>query len=101
MPRRGAIVKLEYPTVTGSPLLLRVQRDPKIPFGAQVVDDAGEQVSLVGQGGLIFIRGEYPELRVVWGRGNDESCTLVYEQPEDAPDGNYVQVPAQCVAESS
>lgn len=101
VPRRGAIVKLEYPTVTGSPLLLRVKREPKIPFGAQVVDAAGEQVSLVGQGGLIFIRGEYPELRVVWGQGVDESCTLVYEQPEDAPNGNYVQVQAQCISEAS
>ncbi|MEH6484752.1 MULTISPECIES: fimbria/pilus outer membrane usher protein [Pseudomonas] len=101
VPRRGAVVKLEYPTVTGSPLLLRVKRDPKIPFGAQVLDAAGEQVSLVGQGGLIFIRGEYPELRVVWGQGIDESCTLVYDRPEDAPDGNYVQVQAQCISEAS
>ncbi|QEM80329.2 fimbria/pilus outer membrane usher protein [Halomonas binhaiensis] len=99
-PRRGAVVRLDFATTQGKPLLLRIQNGD-VPFGAEVLDEEGKNVSLVGQGGMIFIRGEYPELKVVWGRGNANSCYLIYSVPKDDRNMPYPQVEAQCLPVSA
>lgn len=97
-PRRGAIVKVKYETVIGKPVLLQIQSsaDQEIPFGADVVNAQGESVAMVGQGGLVFLRGEQSELRVVWGGDADQSCLLLFNLPQGDGSGPYEQVPAQC-----
>ncbi|KAB0495974.1 fimbrial biogenesis outer membrane usher protein [Pseudomonas vancouverensis] len=97
-PRRGAIVKLEYDTVVGKPLLLQIQpvAGHEIPFGSDVLNDKGESVAMVGQGGLVFIRGEQSALRVVWGIDADQHCQLTYTEPKGTTAQAYEQVPAQC-----
>lgn len=98
-PRRGAIVKLAYETHVGQPLLLKVQRtDGRVlPFGAEVVDGAGRSVAVVGQGGLIFVRGEQAILYVQWGKEPDQQCRLDYRVPEPDPAVPYQQVAARCL----
>lgn len=96
VPRRGAVVRLDYATINGKPLLLRVQ-NPEVPFGANVVDANDKPVAMVGQGGLIFLRGEHKGLKVVWGQSSEESCRLDYQEPTDeASDNPYQQVEASC-----
>jgi outer membrane usher protein len=82
VPRRGAIVKLDYATKTGKPLLLRL-KDQENHFGADVVNAKGEVVAMVGQGGLIFLRGEQSALTVKWGKQPDQSCQLRYDIPTE------------------
>ncbi|UNP87680.1 fimbrial biogenesis outer membrane usher protein [Aeromonas encheleia] len=98
-PRRGAIVKLAYETHVGQPLLLKVQRTDGsvLPFGAEVVDGAGRSVAVVGQGGLIFVRGEQAILYVQWGKEPDQQCRLDYRVPEPDPAVPYQQVAARCL----
>lgn len=98
-PRRGAIVKLAYETHVGQPLLLKVQRtDGRVlPFGAEVVDGAGRSVAVVGQGGLIFVRGEQAILYVQWGKEPDQQCRLDYRVPKPDPAVPYQQVAARCL----
>ena len=98
-PRRGAIVKLAYETHVGQPLLLKVQRtDGRVlPFGAEVVDGAGRSVAVVGQGGLIFVRGEQAILYVQWGKEPDQQCRLDYRVPKPDPAVPYQQVSARCL----
>ncbi|MGL6152961.1 MAG: fimbria/pilus outer membrane usher protein [Aeromonas sobria] len=98
VPRRGALVRLDFKTTLGKPLLLRLT-DSQIPFGAAVLDKDGKRVALVGQGGLIFLRGEHPGLRVVWGQQSDESCQLRYQMmlTSETSDNQYQQLDARCV----
>lgn len=98
VPRRGAIVKVKYETIIGKPLLLQIQspNSQDIPFGADVVNAQGDSVAMVGQGGLVFLRGEQSELRVVWGSDAGESCLLLFNVPQDDSSAPYQQVPAQC-----
>jgi len=92
-PRFGALVMLKYPTVTGTPVLMQVRRDDNqaIPVGSDVLDASGKNLSMVGQGGRIFLRGlaEQGELTVKWGNGSGQSCRIQYRLPEktgnDAP----------------
>lgn len=58
VPRAGAVVSLKFDTSTGRSLLIkgRMEDGSPIPFGAQVVDHAGKEVAIVGQGGQVFVR---------------------------------------------
>lgn len=97
VPRRGALVRLKFKTTQGKPLLLRLT-DSRIPFGAAVLDQDDQRIALVGQGGLIFLRGEHSGLRVVWGQQSDESCQLGYQMlTEETSDNQYQQLDARCI----
>jgi outer membrane usher protein len=96
-PRRGAIVKLVYPTVVGKATLLQLAESDEIPFGADVIDDNGKSVALVGQGGIVFFRGEHKGLRVTWGQQSGQSCQLRIDPVEEQPNQLYRQTTAHCV----
>ncbi len=85
-PRYGAIVRLSYPTRNGTPILLKVrQRDGQpIPVGAEVFDSEGKWLSLVGQGGRIFLRvaEERGLVWVSWGKNHSERCQVAYSLPK-------------------
>lgn len=95
-PRRGAVVRLDYATVNGKPLLLRLM-NTEVPFGAAVLNGDDQQVALVGQGGLIYLRGEHQDLRVIWGQQSEHSCKLQYQTLAGETDERvYQQVDAKC-----
>ncbi|MGK9568661.1 fimbria/pilus outer membrane usher protein, partial [Salmonella enterica subsp. enterica] len=52
-PRAGAVVSVDFATVRGDALLLsvRLKDQSPLPFGAKVIDDAGNSAGTVGQGG--------------------------------------------------
>ncbi|MBB4862541.1 outer membrane usher protein [Pseudomonas nitritireducens] len=84
-PRFGAVVMLEYPTLTGEPVLLtlRDERGEALPVGAEVLDAQGNTLTLVGQGSRVFIRAaeRAGELTVRWGEGADRQCRVRYQLP--------------------
>lgn len=103
-PRYGAVVMLKYPTVSGAAVLMQVKRDDGevIPLGAEVLDAKGNSLSMVGQGGRIFLRGLAPtgELQVKWGEGAGQRCRIDYRLPErESKDSSFMKVDATCRAE--
>lgn len=101
-PSAGAITMLKYETETGAPVMLQATRtDGKpIPLGAEVLDNKGQYLTMVGQGDLIFVRGLAPQgqLVVKWGQGADQRCSLPYSLPANADkQQNYPKVAAKCV----
>ncbi|MFC0226908.1 fimbria/pilus outer membrane usher protein [Serratia aquatilis] len=100
-PSHGAITMLKYETETGAPVMLQATRtDGKpIPVGAEVLDDQGKYLAMVGQGDLIFARGLAPQGRLVvkWGQGAGQSCSLQYRLPAgSAKQQDYQKVTTQC-----
>ncbi|CAI0792146.1 TPA: fimbria/pilus outer membrane usher protein [Serratia fonticola] len=100
-PSAGAITMLKYQTETGVPVMLQATRtDGKpIPLGAEVLDDKGQYLAMVGQGDLIFVRGLPPQGRLVvkWGRDADQRCSLPYRLPADLDKiQGYPKVAAKC-----
>lgn len=79
-PRAGAVVSVDFVTVKGNALLLnvRLKDQSPLPFGATVVDEAGNPVGTVGQGGQLYgrVKDGTQRLQVSWGRQTDEACTL-------------------------
>ena len=90
-PRAGSVVKLHFETVSGQALLITAQRDDgsPLPFGADVFDEDGASVGIVGQGGKAFVRVSRPQgqLTVKWGPSADSACRLYYDagEPADGP----------------
>lgn len=79
-PRAGAVVAIRFVAREGEALLIRTtdtQGEP-LPFGAQVVDQEGHEVGVVGQGGHAYVRAgkDTSELSVIWGDGANARCTL-------------------------
>ncbi|MDF3162815.1 fimbrial biogenesis outer membrane usher protein [Pseudomonas proteolytica] len=79
-PRAGAVVAVDFTTVRGEALLLNVRLHDQspLPFGAAVVDEAGNSVGTVGQGGQLYARVKEgtQRLQVNWGSESDQVCTL-------------------------
>jgi len=100
-PRAGAVPLLRYPTRTGRTALidLRLAAGGGLPFGAQVSDDSGAALGVVGQGSRVLARGLHPkgQLQVQWGDQQAQRCVADYEM-ETA--GKALQVmKATCVPE--
>ncbi|EXF95616.1 O-succinylbenzoate--CoA ligase [Pseudomonas fluorescens HK44] len=102
-PRFGAISLVKYPTISGIPILMQAVRDDKqsIPLGAQVQDLEGNYLTMVGQGGRLFLRVNEPqgELQVRWGNKKHESCTVQFAVPSEYEPGQsgYVLLTRPCV----
>ena len=100
-PRYGAIARVQYATTTGRPVLLRVTRaDGKnLPMGAQVEDSKGNYLTMVGQGGQLFIRTDQTngQLVIRWGSKKGEHCRVDYALPAVNPkQRGYTQMDSTC-----
>lgn len=81
-PRAGSVVKLHFETVSGQALLISALREDgsQLPFGADVFDQNGASVGVVGQGGKAFVRVPDAQgvLDVKWGQNANASCRIHY-----------------------
>lgn len=82
-PRAGSVVKLQFETVSGQALLITALREDgsPLPFGADVFDEDGASVGIVGQGGKAFVRVSRAQgqLTVQWSSQANASCRLRYD----------------------
>ncbi|MFM2465276.1 fimbria/pilus outer membrane usher protein [Paraburkholderia sp. RL17-368-BIF-A] len=85
-PTAGAVVRVKFDTENrGQATLLRLSRpngDP-VPFGADVLDDKGNNVGMVTQGSraMFYTKAVTGELLVKWGQGVGQSCKISYGLP--------------------
>ena len=88
-PRAGSVVKLQFETVSGQALLITSLREDgsPLPFGADVFDEDGASVGIVGQGGRAFVRTSRTQgqLTVKWGKSASTMCRLRYELEASTP----------------
>lgn len=81
-PYSGAVVKVQFNTKQGTPVLINATYQGKpIPFGADVIDSKGNSLGSVGQGGQLYarVREDKGQLRVKWGEGQEMTCTINYQ----------------------
>ncbi|WP_430392296.1 fimbria/pilus outer membrane usher protein [Dyella sp. 20L07] len=86
-PRAGAVVMLKFKTQNGRAVILRgtMENGEPLPFGAEVVDEKGQSLGIVGQAGSALVHGVAAsgELTARWqdDNGNDQSCSFSYQLP--------------------
>jgi outer membrane usher protein len=96
VPRRGAVVKATFPARQVTRLVLTLlQADGRpLPFGAQVMDQQGNPLAVVGQGGqaLVATHAQAQTLNVHWQAGEEQSCSVnVDPDSMREQDGYYLQ----------
>lgn len=79
-PRAGAVVALRYDTRSGRALIIqtRLPDGRPVPFGADVLDDAGTSVGVAGQASRLHVNGlqHSGTLTVRWGTDDAEQCRI-------------------------
>jgi len=99
-PYAGAVVKLTFATRSGHPLLIRAvqQNGAPAPFGAEVFDESGAPIGIVGQGGRIYVRaqGDAGQMTVRWGQAVSEQCLLPWNIGAQAQDHALVHLQGVC-----
>ncbi|MEX5541816.1 fimbria/pilus outer membrane usher protein [Pseudomonas poae] len=100
-PRAGSVVRLPFEVIGGHAVLISALREDGsvLPFGADVFDEVGATVGIVGQGAKAFVRvaGTRGRLRVTWGLLADDTCQLDYDlavQPDSTASTRLRQLDA-------
>ncbi|TFZ50985.1 fimbrial biogenesis outer membrane usher protein [Serratia proteamaculans] len=98
VPRDGAIVQLNYPTVSGRAVLIYLATQ-NLPFGAEVLDEQGRFVGTVGQGGMIYARLPTERSRLTIKRQGGD-CRFNVSLPQQKPAGAlaFERITARCEA---
>ncbi len=80
-PVAGAIVRVDFETVVGQSAVIHVSNGPglKLPFGADVRDQIGNVVGVVGQGNNLFVQGVGDSGSLTITLQGGSSCQLSYQ----------------------
>lgn len=100
-PRANAVIPVHFDTLGGQPVMIEAAttNGKTLPFGASVLDDHQNLVSMVGQHGRIFTHGlSSGPLTVKWGSGPSESCQISFQAPAAKAHASvpYAQLVANC-----
>ncbi|MFL1546781.1 fimbria/pilus outer membrane usher protein [Pseudomonas sp. O39] len=103
VPTMGAVSRVRFETVSGRAVVIKATYpDGKpVPFAAQVFDEHGSEVGVIGQAGKAFVRGvaEHGTLTVRWAEAAGERCFIQYRLPPRKPgrrQQNADQLISQC-----
>lgn len=101
-PRANSVVMVRFATVAGRAAMINVHLPDSAspPFGTSVLNEAGIEVGVVGQGGRVLVRGvaDTGTLSLRWGDEPDQECHFPYQLPDKHTKGlTYPQVQATCV----
>ncbi|NLP61775.1 fimbria/pilus outer membrane usher protein [Paraburkholderia sacchari] len=85
-PTAGAVVRVKFDTdYRGRAVVMRLKRSngEAVPFGADVLDEKGNNIGNVSQGSraMFYSKGVGGELSVKWGTGIGQSCKVRYSMP--------------------
>ncbi|EPO5264221.1 fimbria/pilus outer membrane usher protein [Providencia rettgeri] len=72
VPYEGSVVKVKFGTKIEKNVVYNVKRsnNKPLPFGANVTDQKGEAIGIVGQGGMVFISSEIATNAIItWDKG--------------------------------
>jgi outer membrane usher protein len=84
-PHAGSVVMLKFKTEYGRAIIVRVhlKNDDALPFGAEVFNDKGVSLGMVGQAGQVLARGVdlAGKLTARWqdDNGTSKSCSFQYQ----------------------
>lgn len=99
-PYAGAAVKIKFKTRSGNALLVKavLANNEAAPMGADVLDENGHVIGMVGQGSQAYLRSEHPQgtLTLRWGDRPEEQCALRYDVTDRDLDQPLLRVTSEC-----
>ncbi|MGU3525046.1 fimbrial outer membrane usher protein [Enterobacteriaceae bacterium C23F] len=100
VPVYGAVPKVVFKTVGGSPALIDVRKadGSAIPMGAEVKDPEGNSVGMVGQNGQVYARLPKPTGKLVIQLQQNKTCSVNYALPQTTSnDNNFARLDGTCI----
>jgi outer membrane usher protein len=104
-PTLGAVTLITFETISGRAVILKAtqKNGQPLPFAAQVFDEQGREVGVVGQASKAFVRGiaDSGVLLVKWSSAADGQCHINYQMPPQIKgerQANTDLLQGQCVA---
>ena len=103
-PYAGAAVKVNFKTRYGYSVLIQsmLAEGQNIPMGADVRNEAGEVIGMVGQAGQAYVRVEQSQgtLTFDWGDDAGQRCTMPYRIDRQQLEQPLIKLQLQCAVES-
>jgi outer membrane usher protein len=109
VPYSGAVVMLKFKTRSGRTIIVQAhfKNGQPLPFGAEVFNETGVSLGVVGQGGQVLVRGvdQAGTLTARWqdDSGADLSCSFPYKASNHAGHENakaFEEISATCMPAS-
>lgn len=99
-PFSGAISKVDFATKSGKAIYIHsLMTDGKnLPFAAEVFNSKNENIGMVAQGSLVYIRTDNfkDSLTVKWGEDSSSQCQIHYDGTAQAKSENIISLEANC-----
>ncbi|OMQ20390.1 fimbria/pilus outer membrane usher protein [Serratia oryzae] len=101
IPTRGAVVRAEFKPNVGQRVLMTMlmQGGAPVPFGATVTDADGQNASIVGDSGQVYLTGMSGsgKLNVKWGNDASQQCQVSYSVVEQKENTGIRLMNGQCL----
>lgn len=101
VPYAGAILGIEFDTVTGRQVLINsnLKNSDPIPMGAEVKDRDGNVIGMVGQGSQIYARldAQSGTIFIAWGKNSHDQCRVNYQIPSENIKKGLLQLNLPCL----
>lgn len=101
-PYAGAAVKVNFKTRNGNALLIKahLSNGRSIPMGADVIDESGSIVGMVGQGGQAYVRSDQSvgNMIIRWGDRTEEQCAIAYDLKDLDTEQPLIRINSECRA---
>lgn len=99
-PYAGAAVKIKFKTRNGNALLIKalLANNQTVPMGADVLDEKGSVIGMVGQGSQAYLRSDNLKgaLTLRWGDRPEEQCALKYDVTDRDLEQPLLRVTSEC-----
>ena len=99
-PVAGAGVKVVFRTRAGTAMLItsNLPDGLPVPLGADVMDETGEVVGMVGQRGQIYVRSDKQKgkFTVKWGDDKSEQCSLPFDISKMSASSHLIKFASDC-----
>lgn len=101
VPFAGSVLGVEFQTVRGRQVLISTiaPENQTLPMGAEVTDNKGNSVGMVGQSNQTYVRvGEDAgKLYVLWGTEKNQKCVIHYQLPPKRENTAITKISAPCI----
>jgi outer membrane usher protein len=99
-PYAGSAVKVAFKTNVGNAILIKAQRADgvAVPMGAEVLNDSGSVIGMVGQGSQAYLRTDKLEGTLIlrWGDDPDEQCRMDYDLEGEDVSQSLIKINSEC-----
>ncbi|CAB1213699.1 fimbria/pilus outer membrane usher protein [Acinetobacter bouvetii] len=99
-PFAGAIAQVNFATKSGKAIYIQSTQTngTALPFASDVYDSQGQNIGMVAQGSLVYLRSNVlsDRIQIKWGEAEDQQCHIQYDLSNLPKDQHILMMEAIC-----